>query len=443
MGFDEDGDDAQLAKRLTEVGRRVLPALRLYSSWLLTMTHLLSGLSGDDLLRDAIDQLWPIYAKAVDVVAAAFPIWDLEELDEVAYMLEEDADTLRFQPLMNERTNKTWCDKQTGAVKSRFSDRGIERATADDEVLSRVKDFLTDGLFLANDDDDAPIKLRGTRILHRDAEDVEMLPPNAPTRPSAARKAANQEQQPKSAPLSYAVAAANGPSERSAHATMQDGVSSSASNSRDAQLSRMVDDLVDDEDGNNPVTPPQQHSSNPAVVTKGDVTFSALPGSVQDFAQIPNYSYQARQKPIGTGPGVHSPPLTLRTPKTAVNGTPMDRLPSVSNIWNDTPAPQSSTSSHFPAGLLTGTRSSTAQMHSRGHSRVNSASSIRSRTSQGRHSGIGDSWSSIESAPRGTMPNGLPSGVASPLLFGAGGGLWSAGPSAAYRNVTPPTGQGG
>ena len=447
----EEDDDIQLATRLTELAHRVLPALRLYSAWLLPTTHLLEGLATDDLLKDAIDQFWPIYAKAVDLVAAIFQIWDLEDLPEITYMLEEDAETLEFKPLMNEKTNKIWIDKKTGATKPRFSDRGVKRASADDEMLARIKAFLADGLYLANDDDTAPIKLRGTRILHRDAEEPETHPP-LPIQSQTSTKAPS-EQGARSAlqakPRTYAAAAAaNGSAKSPARTSVPNGVFSSSSTSRHAQLSRMVDDLVDDDDGNNPVTPPQQHASNPAVVTKGDVSYSVLPGSTPDFAKMPSYSYQAQQKPIGSGPSMGATPPTIRTPKNTVSGTSMERLQSVSNLWNTAPAQQSSTSSRFPVGLPTGTLGSPAHMNSRGHSRVNSASSIRSRTSQNVKMGIADSWSSIESAPRATLPNGLAPGfgtplagmqqsnvsnVASPLLFGAGGSVWSTSPTAAYR----------
>ena len=69
--------------------------------------------------------------------------------------------------------------------------------------------------------------------------------------------------------------------------------------------------------------------------------------------------------------------------------------------------------------------------------------------------GVADSWSSLESAPRATMPNPLTVGfgggfgaveqpaVASPLLFGAGGSVWSTRPGSGGRNVTPPSGQSG
>lgn len=443
-----EDDELDLATRVTAVSRSILPALRLYSSWLLTMTPMLAGLTADDLLGEAIDQFWPIYAKVIDLVAAIFPIWDLEDLDEITYMLEEDADTIEFKPLQHARTKKIWNYKTTGQAKPRFSDHGVERASADLEMLARVREFLTDGLFLANDDDSAPIKLRGTRILHRDAEEPEVLPPIVKPAVPAPKADGGPAMKPaaKAKPLSYAAAAATKGKKPERNA-MPNSVSSTSSNSRHAQLSRMVDDLVDDDDSNNPVTPPQQPASNPAVVTRADVSYSALPGNAQNFAQMPNYAHQPNQKPIGSGPGVEYTPPALRTPKNGIASTSGDRMQSVSSLWNDTPA---STSSNFPPGLPTGTLGSPANMYSRGHSRVNSASSIRSRTSQNlsanvnMNTGIADSWSSIESAPRAAVPNGLappfgaePSNVASPLLFGAGESVWSTSPNPGRRDVSP------
>ena len=435
-----EDDGLDLATRITDIARRVLPALRLYSSWLLTVTHLLEGLSGDDFLKESVDHFWPIYAKVIDIVAVIFPIWDLEDLDEITYMLEEDADTLEFKPLMNERTNKIWCYKTTGGAKPRFFDRSVERATGDEEMLARVRELLSDGLFLANDDDTAPIKLRGTRILHRDAEEPEILPAavHPPAQTTKANTAKTEEPAAKAKPLSYAAAAAaSGSGKKAARITGPNGVPAPSS-SRRAQLSRMVDDLVDDDDGNNPVTPPQHHASNPAVVTGADVSYSALPGSTKNFAQVPNYAYQAKQNPIGSGPGLDSTPPSRRIPQYPGARNSMERLQSVSSLWNDLSGQVPSSSSNFPAGLPTGTLGSPAHMHSRGHSRVNSASSIRSRASQNL---IGDSWSSLESAPRAAMTNGLApptlgTTVASPLLFGASGSVWSTNP--AFRDVSPP-----
>ena len=127
----------------------------------------------------------------------------------------------------------------------------------------------------------------------------------------------------------------------------------------------------------------------------------------------------------------------------------VERLQSVSGLWNGTAAQPMS--SAFPAGLPTGTLSSPQQVMRHGHSRVNSASSMRSKTSQ--H--VGDSWSSLESGGNMQPPvNGMANGgiadgytnfsesnTVSPLLFGAGGGIWSTGATnGGYTRKSPQNG---
>ena len=437
-------DEVLLATRLTPVLCRVLPALRLYSSWILPNLQILAGLTNEEVLGGAVDQFWPIYARCIDLVAAVFPIWDLEDLEVVTYMLEEDAETLGFKPLFHEQTAKIWADQQTGTAKPRLSDRGVKRASIDDENLARVKGFLIDGLYLANDEDEAPIKLRGIRILHRDAEEPEILPmPSLSQPPAPVSKKAPKRPKKKKA-LSYAAAAANGPANTTAHAPIPNGPSPSSHASRDAQLSRMVDDLVDDDDSNNPVTPPQQQALDPAVVTNGDVSYSSLHGGAQDFGRLPSYSLQSKSPVSKPLPSPSAVVPTLRTPKNVASGSSMDQLQSVSSLWNDSAVPNAVVSTHFPVGLPTGTLSSPAHVASRGHSRVNSANSFRSKTSQNMNMGIADSWSSLDSVPRAPITGGFEqSTVVSPLLFGAGRGLWSTAPSGGYPNVSTPNRQGG
>lgn len=428
-------EDVDLVKRLTPIARRVLPTLRLYGIWLLPATPLLAGVAEYEILKAAVDSFWHIYAQTIDLMAAVFPIWDLDDLEALGYLLEEDADTLAFLPLVDDKTQKVWRDKQTDGVKPKWSDQGVAQASVEHEMLARIKDLLADGVSLATYDDQAPLKMQGMRILHRDAEDVAPLAIEAPKQAKAATASKGgiaMAVQP-AKPVSYA-AAARGPAKPRARPQKANSIQTATS--RDAQLSRMVDSLVDDSESNNPVTPPQQHRSNPTVVSNGDVSFAGLHGSTEDFAQLPN-PYQPLQKPIGSGREIHSPPA-VRTPQNTGRNTSAERMQAVSSLWES--APQSSMSPQFPPGLPTGTLGSPAQMTMRTHSRVNSASSIRSRASQGFNAGVADSWSSLESGPRGKAVN-----VASPpMLFGLGGGPWSSGASfPGYRNTTSPNGQGG
>lgn len=442
-----DEDEDTLAAQLTPAIRRVLPGIRLYSSWLLPMVRILNGMAEDDFVGGAIRELWSTYARTIDLVMQAFSIWDLEDLPDLTYMLEEDADTLGFQPLMDDKTGKLWLDESTGAFRPRFSDLDVSRLSADVEMLHRVRKFMADGLDLANTDQ-APVSLRGTRMVLGNDEHLFALPtrfrePQFITPPTAAAALSKPDRPRK--PLSYAAAAANGGGKTFAKPAIPDEASSTSTRNRQADLSRMVDELVEDKDDNNPVTPPQHHALNPAVVTHGDTIYHGLPDAGHDFNlasyhnKTPNPQHLPQHsRPIAVAP---TPPI-LRTPKDSLVANSMERLQAVHSLWHDAPAqphPHPTSPSTFPAKPANGTLASPAYI---GHSRVNSASSIRSRASQN----IGDSWSSLESAPAAGADGYAKfseSGVASPLLFGAGGGLWSTGQGGAYRSHSPTNGQGG
>ncbi|KAK4545265.1 hypothetical protein LTR36_003445 [Oleoguttula mirabilis] len=440
------GEDEPKA-RLTPTIRRILPALRVYSAWLLPNVQIVAGLASDATLEKVISSFWQVYTRAIALVAdeQVFGIWALEEF-RAPYMLEEDTDTLGFKPVQNEWTKvwRNWFEKDSGAAKPRFSDPNIVRMSLDEEMLTRVMGLLDDGMHLAYEVKEAPITLLGTTVYNGE-------PPESDV---AAYQKGQEELKgkpwPKPKPLSYAAAAAKSRAQAPLHANMPNGAPSTTSaRSRQAQLIRMVDDLVDDDDSNNPVTPPQQHASNPIVVTNGDVHHNGVSYGAQDFAAVTSYQPKlpSTSMPNATRSNAPTPP-TIRTSRNSLGANSIERLQSVSTLWNDTSAQPMTTSPNFPTGLPTGTLSSPAQIMRHGHSRVNSASSIRSRTSQ--NVTMGESWSSIESSQRVQVANGpmngytkfSASGMASPLLFGAGNNMWNTG-TGGYRNVSPPNGQGG
>ncbi|KAK4575054.1 hypothetical protein LTR86_000906 [Recurvomyces mirabilis] len=442
-------EDDELSLKLTPSTRRLLPVLRLYSSWLTCNLHLVAGLGADAFLGDSIDNLWTTYARAVDVLANEdiFGIWALDEYG-TAYMFEEDVDTIAFSPLQNSQQT-VWRNWKVGsdALKPKFSDAGVERMPQDEEMLARVKGLLEDGSKLAHEVEEAPIGIVGDRIYYGQAltaaiaaaEEAKNRPPDPP-RPKPVQK-----------PLSYAAAAKSG---RSVTKPTANGVSNADNRARQAQVTRMVDNLVDDEEDNNPVTPPQQHIAHPAVVTNGDVPYSVGPYAAHaDFANVTSYQPKARSPAIMLPPQpnlVPTPPQP-RTPKASLTANSTERMQSVSRLWNDSMASPTST---FPSGLPTGTLASPADIHARypprGHSRVNSVNSVRSRTSQG----MADPWSTLEYGqtshgegavqPVNGYTNFSASGVTSPLLFGAGGGIWSTGQDGnGPRNTSPNSGHGG
>lgn len=147
----EDRPVAGLDK-VTAVARRVLPALRQYSSWLVSNAALLVAEVGDTSLNVQIKELWKIYASTLTLLATTFPV---SELPRIEYLLEEDVDTLGFKPFTNDRTWKRYFQDQNRETRNRkpkWNDRGVERQHPNVEMLGRIRDFLVDGLTLATDE---------------------------------------------------------------------------------------------------------------------------------------------------------------------------------------------------------------------------------------------------------------------------------------------------
>jgi hypothetical protein len=150
----EDVDDGDVndasngSDRVTAVARRVLPGLRNYSSWLVTSANL-KLLSNYETLEDSalnvqVKEFWKIYAHSLTLLATTFPAL---ELPTVEYLLEEDEDTVGFVPLINEETSQRYLTNEE-LRKPRWHDQGMERSHPNVEMLSRIRDFLVDGLTL-------------------------------------------------------------------------------------------------------------------------------------------------------------------------------------------------------------------------------------------------------------------------------------------------------
>ncbi|EIT72575.1 hypothetical protein AFCA_000565 [Aspergillus flavus] len=132
--------------KITAVARRVLPALRNYSSWLLTVSHLLVAHKEekDTPLSVQIIEFWKIYANTLTLLASTFDVVLLPEID---YLLEEDEETLCFVPLNKEATSRRYLDT-SGRQKPRMNDLGVERNHPNMEMLYRIREFVIDGLDL-------------------------------------------------------------------------------------------------------------------------------------------------------------------------------------------------------------------------------------------------------------------------------------------------------
>jgi hypothetical protein len=231
----QNGDRAtQLSDKITAVARRILPGLRLYSTWFTRYWNVLNANIADTLNTVDVQELWKAYAATLTLLASSFPVDQLPQED---YMLEEDTDTIGFEPLIHPNTMKLWYNGET--MKPKWTD--LERNHPNVEMLMRVKDLLVDGLILTQNED-APLDLAGPRFIYREEglpSELLASPTNVPDgSPVLSVQAVDMPLfPPTEAPLaddqkSYSVAAAS--------------ESASTTIAKDNAMRNMVDDLVGD-----------------------------------------------------------------------------------------------------------------------------------------------------------------------------------------------------
>lgn len=456
----------QLSDKITAVARRILPGLRLYSTWFTRYWKVLNANIADTINTVDVQELWKAYAATLSLLASSFPV---DQLPKEVYMLEEDTDTIGFEPLIHPDTMKVWYNGDK--MKPKWTE--LERNHPNVEMLMRVKDLLIDGLLLVQNPD-APLDLAGPRFIYlEEGVPSELLasPTNQPdSSPVLSVQAADMPLfQHTEAPIpddqkSYSVAAAS----ESASITL----------AKDNAMRNMVDDLVGEEAGldplveedeNIPPTPPEQTFDDTTVVN--DTTFAPAPYSINDIVNtVKNYTS------LSPAPGSASLSAPMgRTGSTSSIRQPPN-LPSVpdgqwnsNSIWNRTPGPASPpmmSSNGFGNDARRSPMNNTKVGHVRGDSAnsllsadVNTSSSARTlRPISGSFSGglgsgaawgnQGGSLSQWGSSPYtnsfsnasnhrsyGYAPN---ASMASPLLFSS----YGEGAHSSWGR-TPPNGQGG
>lgn len=277
--------EADLPDKLKDVTLRVLPGLRLYSAWLLLNSHLLTGLSTNDFLAAAIQSFWTAFAHTLDLVATCFPVFDLEDAEEVFYMLEEDVEAQAYLPIDDihapKLVRRMFVRDDLVTPKSSFAN--IDQVSDADEALSRILGVLEAGSHNATTIEESPIFIRGTRFVLGSIDaapfDIPRPPKPEPPKPlsyaaAAAQTSAKAKSKPRQADLALpAISAVN--------ASSTSNSPDSRISQDDAHLTRMVDSLVEDDEVDQPVTPPQPWASSPAVVPSHGDSFE-MPHLTQD-----------------------------------------------------------------------------------------------------------------------------------------------------------------
>ncbi|KAF4300658.1 Telomerase activating protein Est1 [Botryosphaeria dothidea] len=468
----EDDHSKQLSDKVTAVARRILPGLRLYSAWFMNTWHILSadieGFEGS-VSKVEVQEMWKAYAETLTLLVSVF---EPSHLPMEQYMLEEDVETIGFQPLVTERTKKIWYVGEE--LKPKWSDEGVERNHPNMEMLMRIRDFLVDGLELTQDQS-APLALVGTRFIYQEAgiPSQVMSSPGEKAEPVA----------PVEMPVEIPRGEPNGPvtDDQTSHGVAPSETASVAI-SKDVAMNRMVDELLGPEDGldplpeedeNMPPTPPEQTFEDTALIN--DHSYGITPVTVGDFVNmVRNYSQASCTPEVSHRNSTASP---------AVRNLPsLPSLPNTSDIWNKNyESPMQSTPA-VPPGLnvSSGAYGRQSMSHSR-HASLNNSMNAFSWSPnpipQGRSSSMADPFTASYD---GTLPNfqlhgnampgngsgfngqvqGIPHDLnmspyphdvnTSPLPFGhdpwgAGSGIWGADLSQSRGSFThtPPNGHGG
>ncbi|KAF1844159.1 uncharacterized protein K460DRAFT_408460 [Cucurbitaria berberidis CBS 394.84] len=453
----------QLSDKITAVARRILPGLRLYSTWFSRYWQVLHANIANTLTTVDVQELWKAYAATLTLLASSFPV---EKLPDESYMLEEDTDTIGFQPLMSPDTLKLWYVGDT--MKRKWTD--LERNHPNVEMLMRVKDLLIDGLLLTQNAD-VPLDLAGSRFIYRE----EGLPSELLASPS--NRADGSPVLPVQAvDLPLIPPEISIPEDQKSHSVAAASDSASTALAKDNAMHRMVDDLVGADDGLDPLveededippTPPEQTFEDTTVVN--DTTFAPAPFSISELVNsVKNY------KPLSPAPGA----AMLSTPMGRTGSTSSVRhaanLPSLPDgqwnspsIWNrqynDAPGP-SSPSMMTGNGLGNDLRRSPMNGMSpgmSGHVRGDSANSLLgaeamtpstaraprpisgglgSGAAWGNSGGSPSNWGSVYGSNFNGNQHGYTNGanMASPLLFSS----YQDNAHSSWGR-TPPNGQGG
>jgi hypothetical protein len=128
------------SEKLSPVVRRVLPALRHYSSWLRSSCSSLHRQT-DETVVAHVREFWKRYAEALTVLTTTFDVADLPSVD---YLLEEDLDTVAFIPLSSGISIDRY--REDNRTKPKIGDIGVQRLHPNQEMLARVRGLVLDGI---------------------------------------------------------------------------------------------------------------------------------------------------------------------------------------------------------------------------------------------------------------------------------------------------------
>jgi hypothetical protein len=229
--------------KITVITRRLLPAIRQYSIWLVSETDILVATHPASVSL-YIKELWKMYADVLTGLINLFPVGELPYLN---YLLEEDQTTVGFKPLRGPKQNSN-CDLYIdgeGKMKPRNTDQGVERSHPNIEMQARVRDILLCGLALAMRDD-CPIAL--DRVSSKFAYVEEGVQHVSPITSHAAEGSATSHTSTTHASSGFTIP--DFALQQQEQSVPEGSVAASDSQqSMDTEMHRMVDDLLEPSNG--------------------------------------------------------------------------------------------------------------------------------------------------------------------------------------------------
>ncbi|KAF4764557.1 hypothetical protein N7455_010998 [Penicillium solitum] len=323
---DPNSKDAMpIPDKVSVVARRILPALRHYSSWLLTNSQSLveQKEEKDSALSIQIKEFWKIYAGTLSLLASSFDVVSLPEID---YLLEEDEESLGFAPLDQDATSRRYVGGGDRS-KPRMHDLGIERSHPNMEMLYRIREFVIDGLDLVVRGK-IPVALVDSEDKKTFLYQEEDLPPQFYSSPHGrqhALSAASIEREDIPPVVQHPYSAAE--------AQSLFGGSQSASASMSANMHQIVEGVERLVDSDTYETPPNDKF---AFMSSGEISTPTHVSPNVNAYQFHEENSPPLSTPIAPPPGLGPPVMNaaepLRVPS-AQSYTPRPAIPSLPSIW--------------------------------------------------------------------------------------------------------------
>jgi len=126
--------------------QRVLPVLRLYSSWLYKNISVLAN-DIDPTFAPLQAELWSAFARNLSLINAKFAPDRLPS--PLENMLDEDEDTIGFKALHCDENQYVWYNER--GLRPRWHEMPPQQRSVGTEMLSRLRDLLTVGVALVVD----------------------------------------------------------------------------------------------------------------------------------------------------------------------------------------------------------------------------------------------------------------------------------------------------